>query len=50
MAFAKKMTGFPSDLELFPAKLSSKRHEKIRVTYFASQNHEKNLDLVLQLE
>ena len=34
MAFAEKMMGFPSDLVSFPTKLSSKRHEKIPVTFF----------------
>ena len=36
MAFAKKMTGFPSDLVSFSnqAKLLSKRHAKIPVTFF----------------
>ena len=34
MAFAKKMLGFPSDLKSFSTKLPSKRHEKIRVTFF----------------
>ena len=33
MAFAKKMMGFPSDLVSFSAKLPSKRHEKIHVTF-----------------
>ena len=28
MGFAKKMNGFPSDLESFSIKLPSKRHEK----------------------
>ena len=34
VAFAEKMMGFPSDLVSFLTKLSSKRHKKIRVTFF----------------
>ena len=34
MAFAKKLIGFPSDLVSFSIKLPSKRHDKIRVTFF----------------
>ena len=34
VAFRKKMAGFPSDLVSFLTKLPSKRHEKIRVTFF----------------
>ena len=36
MAFAKKMMGFPSDLESFSTKLMAKRHEEIRVTFFTA--------------
>ena len=34
IGFAKKVTRFPSALALFSTKLQSKRHEKIRVTFF----------------
>ena len=37
MAFAQKMMGFPSDLVSFSTKLPSKRHEKIRVTFFTGR-------------
>ena len=38
MGFAKKMIGFPSDLVSFSKKLPSKRHEKIRVTFFTGKS------------
>ena len=47
MVFVKKMMGFLSDLGSFTTKLSSKRHEKIRVTFFTggvSKTTKYNLD------
>ena len=38
MAFAEKMMGFASDLMSFLSKLPSKRHGKIRVTFFTGQH------------
>ena len=38
MAFAKEMMGFPSDLVSLSTKLPSKRHEKIRVTFFTGNS------------
>ena len=37
MAFAKTTLGFPSDLVSFSTKVPLKRHEKIRVTFFAGK-------------
>ena len=37
LAFAEKMSGFPSDLISFSTKLPSKRHETIRVTNYRVQ-------------
>jgi len=37
MEFAKKMTGFTSDLVSFLTKLPSKRHEEILVTHYRVQ-------------
>ena len=38
-SFPIKMMGFPSDLVSFSTKLLSKRHEKIRITFFKGYIH-----------